>query len=149
MGVLLPLDLPAAKTHTVYRMLGDLHDMLRYRHEAIARVGSQMLPFLPCPLHVLGAWRCVGVRATPQRGRGVQADIGGRDAFGDSLAASPPSPMPPPVRPIQPAVTPVVQTSREGTADERRRGHSFRRWNPATTDEDIERLVGKPKPKSA
>ena len=37
MGVLLPLDLPAAKTHTVYRMLGDLHDMLRHRHEAIAR----------------------------------------------------------------------------------------------------------------
>jgi len=44
-----------------------------------------MLPFLPCPLHVLGAGCCVVVRATPQRGRGVQADIGGRDAFGDSL----------------------------------------------------------------
>jgi hypothetical protein len=66
-----------------------------------------------------------------------------------AAAASPPSPMPPPVRPIQPAVTPVVQTAREGTADERRRGNSFRRWNPATTDEDIERLVGKPKPKPA
>ena len=81
----LPLDLPVAKTHTVYRTLGDLHDMLRHRHEAIARVGGQMLPFLPCPLHVLDAWCCVVVRATPQRGRGVQADIGGRDAFGDSL----------------------------------------------------------------
>jgi hypothetical protein len=37
--VLLPLDLPVAKTHTVYRALGDLHDMLRHRHEAIPRVG--------------------------------------------------------------------------------------------------------------
>ena len=85
MRVLLPLDLPVAKTHTVYRTLGDLHDMLRHRHEAIARVGGQMLSFLPCPLRVLGALCCVVVRATPQRGRGVEADIGGRDAFGDSL----------------------------------------------------------------
>jgi hypothetical protein len=64
-----------------------------------------------------------------------------------AAAVSPPSPMPPPVRPIQPAVTPVVQTSREGTADERRRTSRFHRWNPATTDEDYQRLTGKPKPK--
>jgi hypothetical protein len=38
--VLLPLDLPVAKTHTVYRTLRDLHDMLRHRHAAIARVGG-------------------------------------------------------------------------------------------------------------
>jgi hypothetical protein len=43
MRVLLPLYLPVAKTHTVYRTFGDLHDMLRHRHEAIARVGRQML----------------------------------------------------------------------------------------------------------
>ena len=64
-----------------------------------------------------------------------------------ATAVSPPPPTPPPVRPIQPAVAPVVQTSREGTADERRRSNSFRQWNPTTTDEDIERLVGKPRPK--
>jgi hypothetical protein len=40
MRVLLPLYLPVAKAHTVYRTLGDLHDMLRHRREAIARVGS-------------------------------------------------------------------------------------------------------------
>jgi len=76
MRVLLPLYLPVAQTHTVYRTLGDLHDMLRHRHEAIARVGSQLLPFLPCPRHVRRAWCCVVVRATPQRGRGVEPDIG-------------------------------------------------------------------------
>ena len=65
MRMLLPLYLPVAKAHTVYRTLSDLHDMLRHRHEAIARVGSQMLPFLPCPLRVLGAWCCVVVRARP------------------------------------------------------------------------------------
>jgi hypothetical protein len=64
-----------------------------------------------------------------------------------ATAVSPPPPTPPPVRPIQPAVAPVVQTSREGTADERRRNSRFHRWNPATTDEDYERLTGKPKPK--
>jgi hypothetical protein len=37
MRVLLPLRLPVAKTHTVYRTFGDLHDMLRHHHEAIAR----------------------------------------------------------------------------------------------------------------
>lgn len=57
------------------------------------------------------------------------------------------APPAPPVRPIQPTMTPPSFAER--TADERRRGNSFRRWNPATTDEDIERLVGKPKPKSA
>ena len=40
MRVLLPLYLPVVKTHTVYCTLGDLHDMLRHLHEAIARVGS-------------------------------------------------------------------------------------------------------------
>jgi hypothetical protein len=47
MRVLLPLYLPVAKTHTVYRTRGDLHAMLRHRHETIARVGCQMLSFLP------------------------------------------------------------------------------------------------------
>ena len=45
-----------------------------------------------------------------------------------AAAVSPPSPMPQPVRPIQPAVTPVVQTSREGTADERRRERQTTVW---------------------
>jgi hypothetical protein len=40
MRVLLPLYVSVAKPHTVYRTLGDLHDMLRHRHEAIARIGS-------------------------------------------------------------------------------------------------------------
>jgi hypothetical protein len=40
MRVLRPLHLPVAKAHTVYRTLGDLHHMLRHRHEAIARVGG-------------------------------------------------------------------------------------------------------------
>jgi hypothetical protein len=40
MLVLLLLYVPVAKTHAVYRPLGDLHDMLRHRHEAIARVGG-------------------------------------------------------------------------------------------------------------
>jgi hypothetical protein len=52
--------------------------------------------------------------------------------------------VPPPVRPVPPAVT--LPPTSEGTADERR--SSLRgRWNPTATDEDYERLTGRPKPK--
>ena len=61
-----------------------------------------------------------------------------------------PGPVATPVRAMASPPPPTIPATPlpEGTADERRRGHSFRRWNPATTDADIERLVGKPKPKS-
>jgi hypothetical protein len=66
-----------------------------------------------------------------------------------AMAAQPLAPAAAPVRAIgDPPTIPAPPVS-QGTADERRRGHSFRQWNPATTDDDIARLVGKPKPKPA
>jgi hypothetical protein len=61
-----------------------------------------------------------------------------------------PGPVATPVRAIvsPPSPTIPVPPLPNGTADERRRSNSFRQWNPTTTDEDIERLVGKPRPKS-